>query len=624
MLEDYSDALSVATDAALVAGASLREEFHRAGGPLGSHGKCDADLWAERLIRERLTTAFPGWAYRGEETGYRAGAEGESHMWLVDPNDGTASFLAGMRGSSVSIALLRDNEPVLGVVHAFAAPDSRGDLFTWAEGCGPMRRNGLSAGSSGRPSRLGREHVVIVSQDADRSPAANLRCVSPARFRAVPSIAYRLALVAAGEGVAAVSLNDPAPWDYAAGHALLRGTGGELVGQDGKPLGYGRHGSGYSRFCFGGPEAIARELSARPWDSVLGGPPLPHPPPELPFPVRLDPGQALADVGVLSRARGALFGQVCGDALGAQVEFQSASSLSRRFPDGLRALVDGGYWGTMAGQPTDDSEMALVLARSLVTRGRYSQDSAAFAYSYWYRSGPFDVGNTTARALRSARDERTAARSMALAADRSSQANGSLMRISPLGIFGHRMDRDELAELARLDSSLTHPHPACLEACAVFTVAIARAVSDGGAREEVYRDVKRWASASCRDASVLQALDAAVSSPPADYEQHAGWVLVALQNAFYQLLHAPTLEEGVVASVMAGGDTDTNAAIAGALLGAVDGFEAVPLSWRSAILSCRPVEKLAPTRRPRPYPFWPADASELAERLAAISPSAAS
>ena len=86
-----------------------------------------------------------------------------------------------------------------------------------------------------------------------------------------------------------------------------------------------------------------------------------------------------------------------------------------------------------------------------------------------------------------------------------------------------------------------------------------------------------------------QALQDAEHAPPDDYLRHQGWVLIALQNAFYQLLHAANFEEGVVATVMAGGDTDTNAAIAGALLGAVYGRHAVPRPWLRAVLSCRPL-----------------------------------
>ncbi len=64
-----------------------------------------------------------------------------------------------------------------------------------------------------------------------------------------------------------------------------------------------------------------------------------------------------------------------------------------------------------------------------------------------------------------------------------------------------------------------------------------------------------------------------------------------------------------------GGDTDTNAAIAGALLGAVGGRRAIPDRWMRAVLSCHPVEGAAGVKQPRPTTFWPVDALVLAERL---------
>ena len=73
---------------------------------------------------------------------------------------------------------------------------------------------------------------------------------------------------------------------------------------------------------------------------------------------------------------------------------------------------------------------------------------------------------------------------------------------------------------------------------------------------------------------------------------HLGWMLIAFRNALWQLRRASSLEEGVVDTVMSGGDTDTNAAIAGALLGAllgaVHGRDAVPSQWVECILACRP------------------------------------
>src|SRR5437764_8859560 len=83
-----------------------------------------------------------------------------------------------------------------------------------------------------------------------------------------------------------------------------------------------------------------------------------------------------------------------------------------------------------------------------------------------------------------------------------------------------------------------------------------------------------------------------------------GHVLIALQNALYQALHAATVEDGVVATVSAGGDTDTNAAIAGALLGALHGARAAPAQWQRMVLTCRPRHGAPGVQQPRPPVFW--------------------
>ena len=74
---------------------------------------------------------------------------------------------------------------------------------------------------------------------------------------------------------------------------------------------------------------------------------------------------------VIARAEGCMLGQLAGDSLGSLVEFQSPSQILRQYPSGVRELADGGTFNTIAGQPTDDSEMALMLARALAERGRF-------------------------------------------------------------------------------------------------------------------------------------------------------------------------------------------------------------------------------------------------------------
>jgi ADP-ribosylglycohydrolase len=154
----------------------------------------------------------------------------------------------------------------------------------------------------------------------------------------------------------------------------------------------------------------------------------------------------------------------------------------------------------------------------------------------------------------------------------------------------------------------------CRDACAVFVVAIARGIAMGKGAEDVYHYALEYAEKSaCPD--IAQTMRDAASAPPPDFMVQSGWVRLALQNAFYQLLHAKTLEEGVVDTVMRGEDTDTNAAIAGALLGAVYGRSAIPRQWQQMVLSCRPIQGLQSVRQPRPRPLWPVDALEIAEQL---------
>jgi ADP-ribosylglycohydrolase len=186
------------------------------------------------------------------------------------------------------------------------------------------------------------------------------------------------------------------------------------------------------------------------------------------------------------------------------------------------------------------------------------------------------------------------------------------MRVSPLGVFGHALTAEAVGELAREDSAITHPNPVCRDAAAALAVAIAQAVRHGDGAAAAYQAAVAWAERADAAAEVRQALDGAASAPPDDFQTHMGFAPVALQNAFFEALHAESLEEGVIRTVGRGGDTDTNGAIAGALLGAIHGRDAVPLRWRRAVLTCR---ALPGTSQPRPAEYWPVDLMQLAERL---------
>ena len=123
---------------------------------------------------------------------------------------------------------------------------------------------------------------------------------------------------------------------------------------------------------------------------------------------------------------------------------------------------------------------ALALARVLAQHKRYDPALALKAYVDWLNYGPFDCGFTTRSGLLGKRDQ-------------NSQANGAMMRISPLGIFGANYESEQVAEWACEDAKLTHPHPVCQQANSLYASAIACAVRTGCEPQELYERIKTWA-----------------------------------------------------------------------------------------------------------------------------------
>ena len=565
-------------------GKRLRAEFYAPQGPRGRRGSCPADTEIEERLQVALQALIPA-QFCGEECAVKPGTR-PGWVWLVDPHDGTFEFTAGRRGSAVSVALVRDGVPVLGVVHAPDAPDRGPDTIAWAEGAGPLLRNGRAIHPDLSQERLGPGKFVWATASSAWRPEMWSRAVLPARYVAMPSIAYRLARVAAGDGIATVSIHGVNEYDIAAGMALIRAAGGVALDREGLEIRLQGNSDRRVTGCFAGAPQAAAQLARFDW-SLLDTEPRREPRVTLGFPRKDDPAR-------VERAQGVLLGQVIGDSLGSRVELKPAAQIAVHFPAGVRELGDGGVYHTLAGQPTDDSEMALSLARAILREGRYDAEKVLDAYRAWLTSRPVDVGQTTERGLLGMNTTE-------------SESNGSLMRVSPIGVWAAG-DPALAARTARDDSMLTHTSATCVESCAAYCAAIAAGVA-GASREEMVEVAAAHAKGPAHEAVKRAAKGVA----PSDFFTHPGWVLVALQNAFWCLQHLE-LEEALVQTVGRGGDTDTNAAIAGALLGALHGRAAIPARWILPLLACRPLAE-AGALRPRPIEYWPDDVLELAEAL---------
>jgi len=316
---------------------------------------------------------------------------------------------------------------------------------------------------------------------------------------------------------------------------------------------------------------------------------------------------------------GPLLGMAVGDALGTTYEFERIDQPD--YPSLATGpatdIVGGGPFDLKAGQITDDTQMAVCIARSLTEKRAIDMLDIATRYVAWYQHA-FDVGNQTSAALRAIENGEsvgTAGRKVWHASGRRAAGNGSLMRCAPIGVFFadavKHAQPSVLVEASLTDSLITHADPRCAIACAAFNAAIGAGLTTPAPNPRAQLDAARAAiplaagklrelwdddrdDVTLVDAAVedlMRDLEAATSDNPGvyrvdlDLRRMAGFVRVAFRLAFWHLMHTPSWRDALVDVASRGGDADTNAAIVGALLGARDGVDAIPRPWLDRVLA---------------------------------------
>jgi myo-inositol-1(or 4)-monophosphatase len=185
---------------------------------------CEIDLEVDAFLREHLTRLDPEAGWLSEETLDDSDRIERPRLWVVDPIDGTRDYLRGRPGWCVSVALVEERVPVLGVLDAPA----RGEHWSAAVGKGAWR-NGLRIKASGRTALAGARVPTKTLPDVD----ADLVAVAKPN-----SIALRIALVAAGEADLVATLKWGFEWDIAAAALIAEEAGARITGVLGQPLAF--------------------------------------------------------------------------------------------------------------------------------------------------------------------------------------------------------------------------------------------------------------------------------------------------------------------------------------------------------------------------------------------------
>jgi ADP-ribosylglycohydrolase len=279
-----------------------------------------------------------------------------------------------------------------------------------------------------------------------------------------------------------------------------------------------------------------------------------------------------------------------GDALGATVEFSSWASIRDRYPDGVTEIVGGGPFGWPPGHATDDTDLTRAVLLAYLTPGADVVRAAADNMLAWLRGDwpdrepgvpPRDIGGATEEGLW--RYQRTAD-PRAAGAGPGRAGNGSLMRCIPTALAVNDQDR-RIRESMEI-SAITHDDPRCTVACAAYNEIAAALLAGSGPAESV--ECGRTVAGRLEVTPVVDAIVygqrlrpqmLALTGQTFLEDDAAGFVLDSLSLAVAAVLDPRPLPEVLIDIVRIGNDTDTNAAIAGGLLGVRDGAGAMPRQW---------------------------------------------
>ncbi|MBI2354790.1 MAG: ADP-ribosyl-[dinitrogen reductase] hydrolase [Deltaproteobacteria bacterium] len=263
---------------------------------------------------------------------------------------------------------------------------------------------------------------------------------------------------------------------------------------------------------------------------------------------------------IRDRARAAFIGMAIGDALGATVEFMTASEIAAKY--GLFMEITGGGWLRLKpGQVTDDTEMALCIARAIVASQGWSLEAIARNFAAWLKSRPVDCGDTCRKGIRAYMLNGA----LVSPPNEWDAGNGAAMRILPVALYS-LPDAELLKKCALEQAHLTHNNPVSDAACVCLGEMLQLAIC-GGAKTRLRR----------------QADGLAARFPTFAFEPYrglaSGYVVDTMQTVFHWFFRGRNFEECLVGTVNQGGDADTTGAICGMLAGAYYGLDGIPRRW---------------------------------------------
>lgn len=306
------------------------------------------------------------------------------------------------------------------------------------------------------------------------------------------------------------------------------------------------------------------------------------------------------------KLRGIAVGAVIGDALGMPLEFQPPRS---EF-DLETEMIDGAL---PAGSFTDDTEMSLCLAESLLIASPLDVQDLAGRFTAWYQCRPPDIGIHTAAVLKLIAGGEAVGKAAKKVQknDPDSASNGGLMRAWPIAIARYSQPGLLISETS-LQTEVTHTHPDCVSGSLFLNFILYQILQepDRQPAEVVRSAIQKATDQVALAPDFLLQMNLAPMRNRNDL-RNRGYVRETMESALWAVMTTQSFEEALVRAVNLGNDADTSGSVAGAIAGALYGLSGIPARWQDAVHGEYPLRsgKLWFTR----------DFIELADKLTALN-----
>lgn len=299
----------------------------------------------------------------------------------------------------------------------------------------------------------------------------------------------------------------------------------------------------------------------------------------------------------MSKIKDGIIGHAIGDALGVPVEFKDRESLMNNPVKEMRRshAGDKGTW-------SDDTSMELATIDSYINNNGWNYDDIMINFGDWIndhrytaRGYTFDVGRTCFTAIRNYLEKGIPALESGLD-DFISNGNGSLMRMLPVSYYCYykKLSKNEIYEITKNISSLTHRHEISLLGCYIYVLYVIK-ILEGKNKFEAYEEIKKEDYSIFSKESIKEynrILKDNIVNLEENEIKSSGYVVDSLEASLWSILKFNSYKESVLQVVNLGEDTDTIGAITGSIAGIIYGYKSIPKDWIKALARLDYIEEL--------------------------------